>query len=284
MNRAWANRSGCVAAVVLALAGGARAQEADKSGYWLFNPTPRELMREMSADRPDGTESPITVDAGHVQVEASFLDYTYNDDGDERTNAYTVMDTNVKFGLTNNMDLQVIFGAYGEEKTTVPGPDERLSGFSDVTLRLKVNLWGNEGESKTAFGIMPFITIPTGTELSTEEAEGGFIAMLGWDAGENWSLGFMAEIDAVHDADEDNHDVEFVHTAVLGVDVFGPVGAYFEYIGVNSSDSGSQYQAFFSTGLTYAINDDAVLDIGTRLGLTDASDDMVAFTGITFRF
>lgn len=280
----WTKRSGLVLAVVAACAGGAWAEEADKSGYWLFNPTPRELMREMSADRPDGTESPITVDAGHVQVETSFFDYTYNKDGDERTNAFTVFDTNVKFGLTNNVDLQVVFGAYGEEKTTAPGPDERLNGFSDVTLRLKVNLWGNEGDSKTAFGIMPFITVPTGTELSTEEAEGGFIAMLGWDAGENWGLGFMAEVDAVHNAEDGNHDAEFVHTAVLGVDLFGPVGAYFEYIGVVSGEEESDYQAYYSSGLTLGVGDDIQLDIGARLGLTDASDDITAFTGITFRY
>src|SRR5688572_5942243 len=40
-----------------------------KSHYHLFNPTPRAQMREMSTDRPDQTESPYTVDAGHVQVE-----------------------------------------------------------------------------------------------------------------------------------------------------------------------------------------------------------------------
>ncbi len=40
----------------------------DKSGYDLFHPTPRDLMREMSTDRPDQTESPYTVYAGHFQV------------------------------------------------------------------------------------------------------------------------------------------------------------------------------------------------------------------------
>src|SRR5207247_8308607 len=45
----------------------------DKRHYTLFNPTPRELMREMNTDRPDKTESPYTVDAGHFQVEADVL-------------------------------------------------------------------------------------------------------------------------------------------------------------------------------------------------------------------
>ena len=51
----------------------------DKSQYDLFNPTPSELMRELSPDRPDATESPLTVDAGHFVIEASIFDWRRND-------------------------------------------------------------------------------------------------------------------------------------------------------------------------------------------------------------
>jgi len=42
----------------------------DKSSFHFFNPTPRSLMRELSTDRPDKTESAYTVDAGHFQIES----------------------------------------------------------------------------------------------------------------------------------------------------------------------------------------------------------------------
>ena len=79
--------------------GDGHLNSSDKSGYTLFNPTPRDLWRPMSADRPDFTESPITVDAGAVQVELSFLDYASN--GDE--NALSVAPVNIKLGLLNNV-------------------------------------------------------------------------------------------------------------------------------------------------------------------------------------
>ena len=47
----------------------------DKAKYHLLNPTPREQMREMSTDRPDKTESPYTVDAGHFQIESDLFAY-----------------------------------------------------------------------------------------------------------------------------------------------------------------------------------------------------------------
>lgn len=47
----------------------------DKRQFTLFNPTPDKLMREMSTDRPDTTESPYTVDAGHFQFELDLAEY-----------------------------------------------------------------------------------------------------------------------------------------------------------------------------------------------------------------
>ena len=42
----------------------AQPDKSSKSSYSLFQSTPRDMMRDMSTDRPDLTESPITVDAG----------------------------------------------------------------------------------------------------------------------------------------------------------------------------------------------------------------------------
>ena len=58
----------------------------DKSGYNLFNPTPDKYMREMSPDRPDKTDSPFTVDAGHFQLEMDFANFTYDSPNSEHGN------------------------------------------------------------------------------------------------------------------------------------------------------------------------------------------------------
>jgi hypothetical protein len=50
----------------------------NKSRYNLFNPTPEKLLRELASDRPDQTEGPTTVDAGHWQFEMDFATFTYN--------------------------------------------------------------------------------------------------------------------------------------------------------------------------------------------------------------
>src|SRR5271154_5532391 len=89
----------------------------DKAGCNLFNPVPENLMRELTPDRPDKTESPYTVDAGHYQLEMDFANYTYNDSGGTTTRAWNVAPFNIKAGLLNNVDLQFVFDNYLNAQT-----------------------------------------------------------------------------------------------------------------------------------------------------------------------
>ena len=100
------------------------------------------------------------------------------------------------------------------------------------------------------------------------------------DLKEGVGLGLMAEIDAVPDGAND-YDLEFVHSAVLGFDLTERLGLFTEYVGVTGP---SPYQAYASTGLTYSISKDLVLDTGVQIGLNDAADDIRVFGGFTKRF
>ncbi len=256
--------------------------ESARPHYW-FNPVPDSELRDLSADRPDGTESPITVDAGHLQLEISFLDWAFDDlsDGGE-FEAYVFAAANLKFGLWENTDLQVVFDVYTHEETrSTDAPTETVEGLSDVQLRLKHNVWGNDG-GRTAFGLLPFIKIPTGSQLSNDEIEGGIAFPFALDLCDRVGLGLMPEVDVVFDPFTGEHELEFFHTAVLGFEVTEQLGLYTEYIGIASPLS--PYQAHFSGGMTFALDDDTVLDAGVVAGLNDAARDLQLFTGITIRF
>lgn len=49
------------------------SQDSSKRSYNLFHPVPENLMRSFETDRPELTESPYTVDAGHFQYEADLF-------------------------------------------------------------------------------------------------------------------------------------------------------------------------------------------------------------------
>ena len=73
---------------------------------------PKAALRDLETDRPDATESPVTVDKGHFQFETTFLGFSRNDDAGTRTETLGVMESNLKYGLCNNTDLQLAFTPY----------------------------------------------------------------------------------------------------------------------------------------------------------------------------
>ncbi|MFT5422973.1 MAG: hypothetical protein ACI89L_000742 [Phycisphaerales bacterium] len=251
---------------------------------WLLSPTSRDERRPLSADRPDATESPYTLDAGAVQIEISFVEYALDADSDGDTSTLDIAPFNLKLGLTEHADLQILFNPYTQLDT--PGSD--TDGIGNLTLRLKHNLWGND-RGDFALAIMPLITLPTGRgDLSTDHVEGGVVVPAAWDLsgswGEGWSVGGQVEIGFVRNDTNTGHDTVLAHTAVLGVPINDTFAAYFEYIGEFNSTS-DNYAPALSGGLTYAVDGDTQLDVGLVFGLDNGdTDDVKVFAGLTKRF
>jgi hypothetical protein len=238
-------------------------------------------MRELSTDRPDTTESPYTVDAGHVQLEMSFFDHTSDKpSGGARVSTTSVAPVLLKVGLHDNVDLQLGLDPWTTSKATGGAATE---GFGDTLVRLKINLWGND-EGRTAFALMPFVTVPTAADgLGVSAVEGGLIALLGVALDEEWALGLMAEVDLVTSPDGEDYVADFLHTATVGRGIVGDLGGYVEYAGFVHLHGKEDYRAYFDAGLTYALDPEVQLDAGVRVGLTEASEDLGFFTGLSLR-
>jgi len=287
--------AGLATAVLLAIqAHGAQqagdSPRPDKSKYHLFNPTPPELMREMSTDRPDKTESAYTVDAGHFQIEMDVLNYAYDRDnglpGDTRVESVSIAPMNLKVGLCNYADFQLVLETYNSVRThnRATGVVEEKRGFGDVIPRLKVNLWGNDG-GPTALAVMPFVKLPTNQDgLGNNSVEGGVILPLAVALPQEWSMGLMTEVDFNRDEVGRGHHAEFVNTITFGHDIVGNLGGYVEFFGAVSTESDSEWVGTVDLGLTYALTKDIQLDAGVNLGVTRSADDINPFLGISWRF
>ena len=260
----------------------------DKSVYDFLHPTPNELMREMSTDRPDQTESPYTVDAGHFQVEIDLVSAVFDRDrsggGDRRTRDWGTS-VNLKAGLWNNVDIQFVFDPYVHTQVDdlVAKTKETASGFADFQTRLKVNLWGNDG-GKTALAIMPFVKWPLpASGLRNGQTEGGVIAPLAIELPAGWSTTLMTEFDFVS-SDAGGYDADFVNSIAFSHDIAGKLGGYIEFFSVVSSASNSKWQGQFDLGFTYGVNNNLQLDAGCNFGVTSSAPDFNPFVGLSFRF
>ncbi|MBL6765492.1 MAG: transporter [Verrucomicrobiae bacterium] len=239
-----------------------------------------KVLRELETDRPDATESPVTVDRGRFQLESSFVTFTRDDRDGTRTESLGIMESNIKIGLRDDTDLQLIVTPYQKETSKTGGVETSAADISDLTLRLKHNLWGND-DGATAFGLLPFVKIPSGSAISNGEWEGGLALPFSWRAGERWGLGAQAQVDRVVDEGDGGKDWAFSHTLVLGIDLTSRVGVYLEYLGVAGDHP---YNSFFSGGLTYALREHLQLDAGTLIGLNAEAEDLTVFTGFSWKF
>ena len=238
-------------------------------------------VREMSTDRPDTTESAYTVPKGLFQVETSLLDFNRDSSDGSTEESWILGQVNFKVGLAEDMDLQMVFDTYTSVRTRVGNGVEGQDGFGDVTLRLKRNLWGNDGGT-TALAIMPFVSIPTETALSRGVWEGGLIIPLAVEISPRVGLGLMAEVDVVHDDERGEYGLEWLTSATLGFGLTDRVGAFVEVVGIASDHA--DFQALFDAGVTYALTDTFIVDVGIRLGLNQPAPDIGLFTGLSFRF
>lgn len=239
--------------------------------------------REFSTDRPDKTESPYTVAPGRFHFEMDVATYAIDRSRDIRTTITRAVPFNLKAGLTPSTDIQLVVEPLIRErvKDRNSGVVARRRGFGDVTVRLKHNLWGNDGGA-TALAVMPFVTLPTSTNgVGVEAAEFGLIVPLAVSLSERVGLGLMTEVDLVRE--DGDYVPVFINSATIGVDVTDRLGTYVEAFTEKSSEA-REWVVTLDGGLTYAVTEDLQLDAGANVGLTEAADDLLVFLGVSRRF
>lgn len=272
-------------ALPLVLSSTAFAADAvkDKSGYNFFNPTPKDQMRELSTDRPDTTESPYSVDAGHYQFEVEAL--SYGKDKSEGVTTKTINSViNAKVGLNNRSDLQVVLEVFRNVRESGNGADFNETGLGDLDIRYKFNLWGNDGGPNAA-AVMPYITLPTHSDRldSNREVTGGVILPFGTELDNGWNVGFMLQFDIVRNEADDGYVGSFTQTATASHEIKGDLSGFLEVVNTASADKDAGGEAYFDAGLTYGYTDDIQFDGGTNIGLTQASEDVRFFVGVSVR-
>ena len=257
-------------ALALTLAGPAMAQDAP--------------LRDLTTDRPDKTEAAQTVDAGHIQLEMDLATWTSDRAGGVRTDTLSLAPFNLKYGIGRSTDVQLVIEPYlvRTETDRATTARRRVAGFGDMTLRVKHNLWGNDG-GQTALAVMPFVTLPTNArDLGSRKAEFGLIVPLSVTLSGSVDLGLMTELDVVEDGR--GYAPSFVNSATLGFSLTDRLGLYTEIFTERTAARGARWVVTGDAGLTYRLTDNLQLDAGANVGLTHAADDVQVFIGLSRRF
>ena len=258
----------------------------DKSQYNLFNPTPIDLRRAYNTDRPSKTDSPYTIDAGAFQIESDLVNWTTDVADHDRVRTWIIGNTNFKVGLTNWMDLQVFPQFYVNTRTSGEGfgkPREQ-DGFGDTTVRLKINLWGNDG-GKLAIGFVSSLKIPTNTDhFANHVWEPGFGLPVNYSL--PWGFTFFGQtrIDILDEPRSSDMRVQWQNPVGLSRTIVGNLSGYVEFYDAVSSGRDHPWVGTVDTGLIYQVTKDFSVDVNAFFGVTDSAPDCNLFFGFARRF
>ena len=256
-----------------------------KEYYSIFNPTPDEQLRALATDRPDKTESAYSLDAGRVMHETDLVNATVNQDGGIRQETLFLFAPNVKVGLTNVTDIQFIYQPYRYERQRIVATHEthRKVGGGDLVVRLKTNIWGNDGGG-TAGAVMPYLSAPVGggSPGNNGGIQGGLILPFAIDITEEWGLGLMTQVDILRREENGDYYAQWVNTASISHPLFGSVAGYAELFVATSHLQNPIITA--DSGLTWQLGSYTQLDCGINVGVTEEADDLNPFVGLSQRF
>jgi hypothetical protein len=262
----------------------------DKSRYTLFNPTPERLMRELTTDRPDITETPFTVDAGHVQVETSLLSYARSAPAEDGTvgDIYDVAPANIRIGISNDAEVNLVWQPYGvvRMRHSALAPAARHAGVGEAALRAKVNLWGNDTFSEpgaTALALLPFVIVPTdrGNGIGATHMSAGVNMPFAAKLTDRIELGLNAGLHAMKNELAPGYRLEWFGSLALSYEWSERFGTYVEVATRLGTRDPRGEMALVGGGLTYKVHKNLQLDAGINFGVTPAADRINPFVGLS---
>jgi hypothetical protein len=222
-------------------------------------------LPDLVTDRPDATESALSVPAGHVQLE---MGYTFT--RLETAHLHTVGEVLARIGLNEWTELRLEVSSLAIEAST----GGRLrSGFEDPSVGVKVELPSTRLFPETA--LMAWTSLPMGSSGFGGEWRPALLAASAWPL----RRGVDAGINAGWASTETGGEV--LGSAALGFSLLPDWGGFAEVFG--STGPGGERRGFVDGGLTYGLTPDLQLDarVGTELG--GASEAFVG-TGLVVRW
>jgi len=247
----------------------------------------QEEARDLCADRPGLGTPACTVDKGRVVLELGLGDWTREKDAQSRTDTILVGDALLRVGLTDSLEAQIGWTAYGHVRTRdrVSGLVDRASSVGDIHVAVRQNLHNPDG-SGFSIALMPYATAPVGgSAIGDGDWGAGLIVPVSFDLGSGLSVELTPEMDAAVDSDGNGRHIAYGSVAGLTVSMSETLSVTMEASVLRDDDpDGHTTQALSALSLAWQPSDDTQFDIGVNAGLNGHSPDSEVYLGVTRRF
>lgn len=243
-----------------------------------------DLYHPLITDRPDFTQSPVTVGRGVAQIETGYT-FTQNDDGGVLTRTHSFPETLLRMGvLAEWFELRTNWN-YALERDDFGHAASSESGAEDLTLGIKLGLTPQEYILPETALILQ-TSVPTGSDAFTSnDVLPGFDFLYGWSLMQNWRLDASTGLNpALDDATNESY-TEFFQSCSVGHTWTKRLGSFCEWYVLSPVNADTRRaEHYFDGGVTTLISNDAQWDVRVGVGLNGAADDFFAGTGLSVRY
>ena len=226
------------------------------------------FSQEIVTDRPDQTESSITVGKNNFQIESGAL-YLKSDD----SNSFFGPSTLLRYGITNGIELRFV-SHYEYTKIGLDGSDIKYSGFNDLEFGTKIQFLRKE-DLNTEIAFLSHVIIPTAKENLASNHIGVVNKLsISHAISDKIGLGYNIGYDYV------GRQSSLTYSLALGFQLSNSLGFYIEPYG--EWGESNNYESNFDVGFYYLVNDNFQLDASYGVGLNN--DLQYLSVGFSWRF
>lgn len=225
-------------------------------------------------DRPGIAFSTTTLPAGSFAWEQGLPDFTYDSGGGMRSRTFSA-DTNLRFGVLPNLELQVGSALWNDLDEKTAGTSNSENGFGDTRLSLKAALPSSIKE--ITWAALGGVTFATGDDAFTA---GDPQYDLGVTAA--YELSDEISVSVYVNFDRFRNETTWTFSPSVSYAVNDAVGVYLE-AGTDLTE-GDENGTVVGGGITYMITKTIQLDASVDFGVTSNSPDVTGGIGISMFF
>ena len=235
-----------------------------------------QAVEPLVTDRPDFTESSVTVAPGRFQFE---LGYTFSQKGEEDEHDFGEL--LVRLGILPWLEGRFAFNSF----VLLRQPGEDGDGINDFTVAMKARLLSPDDGASRA---VPHVALLLGAELPIGGDDiGTDVVVPGVKLAAAWKLGRRASLSSnvgwARPSDDQGRYGVGLASLALGYSLSEPLGAFVEWYGLfpGERDGGSEH--YVNGGLALLLSPNAQVDWRIGAGLQDPDPNWFTGAGFSFR-
>jgi hypothetical protein len=213
--------------------------------------------QDIVTDRPDQTESSVTIGNRNFQIETGVL-YQQNDNNSMLS--FFGPSTLLRYGITNGIELRFV-SQFESTKIGLESGDISYSGFNDLEFGAKIQVFKKENVN-TEIAFLSHVVFPTAKEnLTTDNV--GVINKLAVShvISDKIGLGYNVGYDNIA------KQSSFTYSLAIGIALSDKLSFYAEPYG--SWGESNSFESNFDAGLTFLVNGNFQLDVSYGTGLNN---------------